>query len=143
MNVAKIYEYALQREHEGKSFFETNADRMSHAAASDIFRRLAAEEQKHIEFIESLLVPQVMLYGFLGFEPGVEGFRLAPRLNAAGRMGHARLAVELLYASGPVGSGRGPSDPDPGQGLGFRVRESSSVVGSGTDGYDPQFERQQ
>jgi hypothetical protein len=34
------------------------------------------------EFIESLLVPQVMLYGFLGFEPGVDGFRLAPRLPA-------------------------------------------------------------
>jgi rubrerythrin len=55
MNVRKIYQYALQREREGKSFFEGNAERMSHAAAVGIFQRLAAEEQKHIEFIESLL----------------------------------------------------------------------------------------
>ena len=55
MNVQKVYEYALQREHEGKHFFESNAGRMSHAAAAGIFRRLAAEEQKHIEFIKILL----------------------------------------------------------------------------------------
>jgi len=30
------------------------------------------------------------------------GFKLAPRLNAAGRMGHARLAVELFTRSGPA-----------------------------------------
>jgi rubrerythrin len=55
MNVQKIYEYALQREQEGKRFFESNAECMSHAAAAGIFRRLAAEEQKHIEFIERAL----------------------------------------------------------------------------------------
>jgi rubrerythrin len=55
MNIRRVYEYALQREHEGKRFFESNAQRMSHAAASGIFEQLAAEEQKHIEFIESLL----------------------------------------------------------------------------------------
>jgi rubrerythrin len=55
MNIRRVYEYALQREHEGKRFFETNAQRMSHAAASGIFEKLAAEEQKHIEFIESML----------------------------------------------------------------------------------------
>jgi rubrerythrin len=55
MNVRRVYEYALQREHEGKHFFESNAGRMSHAAAAGIFERLAGEEQKHIEFIESLL----------------------------------------------------------------------------------------
>jgi rubrerythrin len=55
MNIRRVYEYALQREHEGKNFFESNAQRMSHAAASGIFQQLADEEQKHIEFIESLL----------------------------------------------------------------------------------------
>jgi rubrerythrin len=55
MNVQKIYEYALQREREGKRFFATNAERMSHAAAAGIFRQLADEEQKHIDFIEGQL----------------------------------------------------------------------------------------
>ncbi len=52
MDILKIYQYALQREHEGKRFFEENAERMSHAAAAGAFRKLAAEEQKHIEFIQ-------------------------------------------------------------------------------------------
>ncbi len=32
------------------------------------------------EFFESILVPQVMLYGFLGFQPTAVGFRIEPRL---------------------------------------------------------------
>jgi rubrerythrin len=55
MNLRRIYEYALQREHEGRNFFQSNSERMSHAAAAGIFRRLADEEKKHIEFIERLL----------------------------------------------------------------------------------------
>ena len=55
METRKIYEYALQREYEGKRFFEQNADRLSHAAAIEAFRQLAAEEQKHIEFIQAQL----------------------------------------------------------------------------------------
>jgi rubrerythrin len=55
MDVRRIYEYALQREHEGRDFFQRNAERMSHAAATEIFNRLADEESKHIRFIESLL----------------------------------------------------------------------------------------
>jgi rubrerythrin len=53
MDIRKIYEYALQREHEGKRFFAQNAERLSHAAAAGAFRQLAAEEQKHIEFIQA------------------------------------------------------------------------------------------
>ena len=55
MDIRKIYTYALQREYEGKSFFETNAERLSHAAAVDAFKQLAEEEQKHIDFIQGLL----------------------------------------------------------------------------------------
>jgi len=55
MNVQRVYEYALQREREGLDFFQRNAERMSHAAAVEIFHRLAAEEQKHIGFIQELL----------------------------------------------------------------------------------------
>ena len=54
MDIRKIYEYALQREREGKRFFEENAERVSHAAAG-AFRRLAEEEQRHIEFVQDLL----------------------------------------------------------------------------------------
>ena len=56
MDVAKIYEYALQREYEGKRFFEQNAERFSHAAVVEAFQRLASEEEQHIGFIEGLLV---------------------------------------------------------------------------------------
>jgi rubrerythrin len=53
MDILKIYKYALQREIEGKRFFEQNAERMSHGAATGAFKNLAAEEQKHIDFIQS------------------------------------------------------------------------------------------
>lgn len=52
MDILKVYQYALQREFEGKRFFEQNAGRLSHAAAVGAFKNLAAEEQKHIEFIQ-------------------------------------------------------------------------------------------
>ena len=55
MDIRRIYNYALQREHEGKQFFEQSADRLQHAAAAGAFRRLAGEEQKHIQFIQGLL----------------------------------------------------------------------------------------
>ena len=53
MDTRKILAYALQREHEGKRFFEQNAERLSSAAAVGAFKRLAVEEQHHIEFIEN------------------------------------------------------------------------------------------
>ena len=55
MDIKKIYQYALQREYEGKRFFEVNAGRLNHAAAVGAFKILASEEQKHIDFIQSLL----------------------------------------------------------------------------------------
>lgn len=55
MDIRKIYEYALQREYEGKRFFAQNAERLSHAVAAGTFRALADEEQKHIDFIQSLM----------------------------------------------------------------------------------------
>ncbi len=55
MEIRKIFAYALQREHEGKRFFEEHAGRLSSAMAVGAFKRLAAEEQQHIEFIEGQL----------------------------------------------------------------------------------------
>lgn len=55
MDLRKIYEYALQREREGREFFATNAKKVSHAAAVGIFEKLAAEEEKHIAFIQRLI----------------------------------------------------------------------------------------
>ena len=55
MDIKKIFEYALQREHEGKRFFEQKAERLSNAAAQGAFKKLAEEEQRHIEFIEHQL----------------------------------------------------------------------------------------
>ena len=55
MNIRKVLEYALQREHEGKAFFENNAERLSSAAAVGAFKAIAKEEQRHIEFIQAQL----------------------------------------------------------------------------------------
>ncbi len=55
MNIRKVLEYALEREREGKRFFEENAARLQNAAAAGAFKAIAAEEQKHIEFIQSQL----------------------------------------------------------------------------------------
>ncbi|MGD2143413.1 MAG: ferritin family protein, partial [Anaerolineae bacterium] len=71
MDIRKIYEYALQREREGKRFFEQNAERLQHAAAAGAFQRLADEEQKHIDFIKGLLAALGT-----GESPAVPGVRL-------------------------------------------------------------------
>jgi rubrerythrin len=55
VDVIKIYQYALQREYEGRDFFRKNADRLGHAAAVGVFQKLAEEEEKHIVFIQSLI----------------------------------------------------------------------------------------
>jgi rubrerythrin len=55
MDVRKVYEYALQREHEGRDFFVRNATRFGHAAVVGAFQKIAAEEQKHIDFIQAMI----------------------------------------------------------------------------------------
>jgi rubrerythrin len=55
MDIQKILEYALQREYEGKRFFEQNAGRLQNAAAVGAFKAIAVEEQRHIEFIQAQL----------------------------------------------------------------------------------------
>src|SRR4051795_6863535 len=44
-------------------------------------------------------------------DAGAVGFRLAPRLNAAGRLGHPREALELLLTQDEAGGPRAPPPP--------------------------------
>ncbi len=54
-DLIKIFEYALNQERTGMSFFETSIQRMGVGAAVSAFKRLVEEERKHIAFIEMLL----------------------------------------------------------------------------------------
>jgi rubrerythrin len=51
----KIFEYALNQEKTGLSFFEASLERMGSASAANAFKRLIAEEEKHIKFISGIL----------------------------------------------------------------------------------------
>ena len=77
MEIRKIYEYALGREHEGRNFFASNAERFQHAAVQGAFKAMAAEEEKHIIFIQSL-IDGLDAKGSTGLETGAalqaEGF---------------------------------------------------------------------
>lgn len=87
MDVRKILEYALQREFEGKRFFEENSMRLNNAVAASAFKELAAEEQKHIEFITNQLAD---------LEKGrLSSDALAKELNGAGFFS-ARAHSEML-----------------------------------------------
>jgi rubrerythrin len=54
-NLIKIFEYALNQEETGKSFFETSVKRMGIGAAVSAFNRLIQEENKHIQFINRII----------------------------------------------------------------------------------------
>jgi rubrerythrin len=54
-NLIKIFEYALNQEETGKSFFETSLKRMGWGAAMTAFTQLIKEEEKHILFIKNIL----------------------------------------------------------------------------------------
>jgi rubrerythrin len=53
--VIKIFEYALNQERTGLSFFETSLKRLGVGAAITAFKRLIEEEKKHIDFIDRIL----------------------------------------------------------------------------------------
>ncbi len=55
LNLTKIFEYALQQEETGKSFFQNSLQRMGVGAAISAFKRLIQEEEHHILFIKNIL----------------------------------------------------------------------------------------
>jgi rubrerythrin len=55
-NLIKIFEYALNQEETGKSFFQTSLQRMGWGAAVSAFTRLIKEEENHIRFIKNILL---------------------------------------------------------------------------------------
>ncbi len=54
-NLIKIFEYALNQEETGKSFFQTSLRRMGWGAALTAFNQLIKEEERHILFIKEIL----------------------------------------------------------------------------------------
>lgn len=54
-SLIRIFEYALQQEETGISFFENSLQRMGWGAAVSAFKQLIAEEERHIRFIEGIL----------------------------------------------------------------------------------------
>ena len=54
-HLIKIFEYALNQEKTGMSFFETSLQRMGVGDAVGAFKRLIEEEKQHILFINAVL----------------------------------------------------------------------------------------
>lgn len=54
-NLIKIFEYALNQEKTGMSFFQTSLERMGVGSAVSAFKKLIDEEQKHIDFITGII----------------------------------------------------------------------------------------
>lgn len=51
----KIFEYALNQENTGISFFQTSLNRMGMGAAVSAFKKLIEEEYKHVTFITNII----------------------------------------------------------------------------------------
>ena len=54
-NLIKVFEYALNQERTGKSFFENSLGRLGVGSAVTAFKRLIGEEEKHIEFVSGII----------------------------------------------------------------------------------------
>jgi rubrerythrin len=51
----KIFEYALNQEQTGKTFFQNSLQQLGAGSAVSAFKRLIKEEEKHIEFLNQLI----------------------------------------------------------------------------------------
>jgi rubrerythrin len=51
----KIFEYALNQENTGLSFFQTSLERLGIGAAVTAFKKLIEEEKKHVVFISNII----------------------------------------------------------------------------------------
>lgn len=51
----KVFEYALNQEYTGISFFQASLSRMGMGAAVAAFKKLIEEEEKHVAFINKIL----------------------------------------------------------------------------------------
>jgi rubrerythrin len=72
----KIFEYALNQEKTGMSFFQNSLERMGIGSAMTAFKMLIEEERKHIDFISGILAD---LKRTGEIEPGtVQGTNLEP-----------------------------------------------------------------
>ena len=73
-NLIKIFEYALNQEETGKSFFETSIKRMGVGAAVSAFEHLIQEENKHIQFINRIIedIKTGTEFDYLGDAPEFE-----------------------------------------------------------------------
>jgi rubrerythrin len=54
-NLIKVFEYALNQEKTGMSFFETSLQRMGIGAAVTAFKQIIEEEKSHVRFIDAIL----------------------------------------------------------------------------------------
>ncbi len=54
-NLIKVFEYALNQEKTGMSFFQGSIERMGLGAAVSAFKKLIQEEEKHIVYINNIL----------------------------------------------------------------------------------------
>jgi len=54
-HLIKIFEYALNQEETGKSFFQASLQRMGWGSAVSAFKKLIEEEEHHILFIKKIL----------------------------------------------------------------------------------------
>jgi len=55
IDVTRVLNYALQMEKTGREFFVENSKKFSHGAVTGIFEQLALEEEKHIDFLKTLI----------------------------------------------------------------------------------------